>query len=417
MCPVCNTTLDQSSSPAARQIKTFISQRIAAGASKDEIKDSLVSEYGPQILAAPPKNGFNLLAWLLPILGLVGGAVVLAALAWRWSREREPVAGARRPRSRHSSGASTRSSPASTRTSSLERIPLAFLAGLVSVITPCVLPLVPGYLSAISAIEADRLGEPGAARRVAFASLPFIAGFTVVFVLLGAGAAAIGGVLDPDLQTELAGLILVVLGLTFVGLLPWPERVVAPGLLAGARKRGSSVLLGAAFAVCAAPCIGTVLASILVAGRRPGTVLRGAVLLAAYSAGLGLAFLLAAVAFTQAMGALPLAPRPLPGDPGCRRADARCARPAPLLSPRLVASRVPEPAAERRRARGRLAGEGRASPAPEPPRPGSAARRRRRRDARGERPEPAHCLLELPLAARLLPRPAWYQATTTWTRP
>ena len=170
-------------------------------------------------------------------------------------------------------------------------------------ITPCVLPLVPGYLSAISAIEADQLGRPGAARRVAFASLPFIGGFTVVFVLLGAGAAAIGGVLDPDLQTELAGLILVVLGLTFIGLLPWPERVMAPGLLTGARKRGSSVLLGAAFAVCAAPCIGTVLASILVLAGDTGTVLRGAVLLTAYSAGLGLAFLLAAVAFTQAMGA------------------------------------------------------------------------------------------------------------------
>ncbi len=92
------------------------------------------------------------------------------------------------------------------------------------------------------------------------------------------------------------------LGLTFMGLLPWPERVVAPGLLSGARRRGSSTLLGAAFAVCAAPCIGTVLASILVIASDTGTVLRGAVLLAAYSAGLGLAFLLAGVAFTQAMG-------------------------------------------------------------------------------------------------------------------
>ena len=185
----------------------------------------------------------------------------------------------------------------------LERIPVAFLAGLVSVITPCVLPLVPVYLSSISAIEAERLGKPGAARRVALASLPFIAGFTVVFVVLGAGAAAIGGVLDSDRQAELAGLVLVVLGLTFVGLLPWPERIMAPGLLTGARRSGSSVLLGAAFAVCAAPCIGTVLASILVLASDTSSVLRGAVLLAAYSAGLGLAFLLAAVAFTQAMGA------------------------------------------------------------------------------------------------------------------
>jgi cytochrome c-type biogenesis protein len=185
----------------------------------------------------------------------------------------------------------------------IERIPIAFLAGLVSVITPCVLPLVPGYLSAVSAIEADRLGRPGTARRVALASLPFIAGFTVVFVLLGAAAAAVGRVLDADRQTEVAGFVLVVLGLTFVGLLPWPERVVAPGLLQGARRRGSSALLGAAFAVCAAPCIGTVLASILVLASDTGTVVRGSILLAAYSIGLGVAFLLAGVAFAKAMGA------------------------------------------------------------------------------------------------------------------
>ena len=77
MCPVCNTTLDQSSSPAARQIEAFISARIAAGDSKNEIKDRLVAEYGPSILAAPPKKGFNLLAWLLPFVALFGGALVL----------------------------------------------------------------------------------------------------------------------------------------------------------------------------------------------------------------------------------------------------------------------------------------------------------------------------------------------------
>ena len=154
----------------------------------------------------------------------------------------------------------------------------------------------------MSAIEADRLGKPGAARRVAIASLPFILGFTVVFVVLGVAAAAIGGILPSDRQTELAGLVLVVIGLTFIGLLPWPERLLAPGLLTGARQRGSSILLGGAFAVCAAPCIGTVLASILVIASS-SSVFKGAVLLAVYSAGLGLAFLLAAVGFTQAMGA------------------------------------------------------------------------------------------------------------------
>jgi cytochrome c-type biogenesis protein len=184
-----------------------------------------------------------------------------------------------------------------------ERLPVAFLAGLVSVLTPCVLPLVPGYLSAVSAVEAGRLGERGVGRRVARASIPFVLGFTVVFVVLGAGAAAIGSVLDKRLQTEFAGFLLIVIGLGFLGLLPWPERTVAPGLLSRARGRGSSMLLGAAFAVCAAPCIGAVLGSILVLAGSAGSVARGVVLLVAYSIGLGAAFVLAGVAFTRAMSA------------------------------------------------------------------------------------------------------------------
>ena len=183
------------------------------------------------------------------------------------------------------------------------RIPIAFLAGLVSVITPCVLPLVPGYLSAVSAVEAGRLGERGVTRRVLTSSIPFILGFTVIFVALGAGSAAISGVFDINRRTEVAGFVLVVLGLVFMGLLPWPERVLAPGLVAKAGRRGSGLLLGAAFAVCAAPCIGPVLASILVLAGDAASVLRGIVLLAAYSAGLGAAFLLAGVAFARAMGA------------------------------------------------------------------------------------------------------------------
>src|ERR1051326_4798883 len=113
-------------------------------------------------------------------------------------------------------GRSTRSwsagSTRSSRASMVERIPVAFLAGLVSIAFPCVLPLVPGYLSAISSVEVERLGERGAARRVVTASVPFALGFTVVFVILGAGAAAIGGVLDNQRQTEVAGFVLVVLG-------------------------------------------------------------------------------------------------------------------------------------------------------------------------------------------------------------
>jgi cytochrome c-type biogenesis protein len=183
------------------------------------------------------------------------------------------------------------------------RLAVSFLAGFASVITPCVLPLVPGYLSALSSVETKELSERGNARRVVIASLPFIAGFMVVFVVLGAGAAAIGNTVSPNAQTEIAGFVLVVIGLAFVGLLPVPERVVAPGLLAGARSRGSGALLGGAFAVCAAPCIGTVLAAVLVLASDTGTWLKGAALLAAYALGLGAAFVVAGIAFTRAMSA------------------------------------------------------------------------------------------------------------------
>ena len=128
----------------------------------------------------------------------------------------------------------------------LEKVPIAFLAGLLSVVTPCVLPLVPGYLSSISAVEVDRLGERGVGRRIVTASVPFIVGFTVVFVLLGAGAAAVGSAVDKPTQLKIAGFVLVVLGLAFLGLLPSPERAVAPGLLRHARRRGSNALLGGA---------------------------------------------------------------------------------------------------------------------------------------------------------------------------
>jgi cytochrome c-type biogenesis protein len=183
------------------------------------------------------------------------------------------------------------------------RLGISFAAGFVSLVLPCVLPLVPGYLAAVSSVEVGQLGQRGTARRVIVSSVPFILGFTAVFVVLGAGAAAIGSVVSGNARTEIAGFVLVVLGLAFVGLLPVPERIVGAGLLTGARRRGSGALLGGAFAVCAAPCIGSVLGAVLVLASTSGTVLKGTVLLAAYALGLGAAFVVAGVAFAQAMGA------------------------------------------------------------------------------------------------------------------
>lgn len=188
---------------------------------------------------------------------------------------------------------------------SLSEIPVAIAAGFVSFLAPCVLPLVPGYLSAVSAVEADRLGAPGSARQVVRSSLPFVAGFTAVFTLLGAGAALVGGLLlaNQFLLEQVAGFLLIVLGLANMGLLPWPDHLVGAGLLQGARRRGSRVLLGGAFAICAAPCIGPVLASILVLAGDSSTVLEGSLLLAFYSLGLAVPFILAGALFTRAMGA------------------------------------------------------------------------------------------------------------------
>jgi cytochrome c-type biogenesis protein CcmH len=86
ICPTCHTTIDQSSSPIALRMKAFIRERIAAGDTKSEIKDKLVAQFGESVLAAPPKSGFNLLAWLLPLVGAGVGAAVLAVLARRWRR-------------------------------------------------------------------------------------------------------------------------------------------------------------------------------------------------------------------------------------------------------------------------------------------------------------------------------------------
>jgi cytochrome c-type biogenesis protein CcmH len=88
VCPVCETTLDQSNAPIAQRMKTFIRVRIAAGDSETEIKDALVAEFGSEVLAEPPGGGFGLLAWLLPLSALVGGAVVVGLLIRSWSRRR-----------------------------------------------------------------------------------------------------------------------------------------------------------------------------------------------------------------------------------------------------------------------------------------------------------------------------------------
>jgi cytochrome c-type biogenesis protein len=174
---------------------------------------------------------------------------------------------------------------------------VAFSAGLLSFATPCVLPLVPAYLSAIGARSTDP-------RRALLASLPFVLGFSLVFVALGASAGLAGGALtDHRLQlVKLSGIVIVAMGLVMVGLIRLPalDRSFAPGL-GPARASGSSVLLGGAFGLAWTPCIGPVLGSILTLAATGATATRGAALLAAYAAGLAVPFMVAGVALGKVM--------------------------------------------------------------------------------------------------------------------
>jgi len=185
-------------------------------------------------------------------------------------------------------------------------IAVAFAAGLLSFATPCVLPLVPGYLSVVAGLEADSLAGGGrhVTRRVLAATVPFVLGFTMVFALAGAAAGAFGGVADDwrPVLIKGGGVLIVAMGFALMGLLPVPylERLVAPA--PGERARRSPVLLGAAFALCFAPCLGPVLASLLALASSQETAGRGAALLAVYSAGLALPFFAVGAAYGRAMG-------------------------------------------------------------------------------------------------------------------
>ena len=179
----------------------------------------------------------------------------------------------------------------------------ALIAGMLSFLSPCVLPLVPPYLVYLTGTSLERVADAGAAQRARrdtlAAALLFVLGFSTVFVALGASASAIGGLLRiySGPLAILAGIAIVVMGLHFLGLTPiaWLMRekrfeVAKPVGLWGA------YLMGFAFALGWTPCIGPILAAILAVAASEETVLKGAGLLAVYSLGLGVPFLLAAFA-------------------------------------------------------------------------------------------------------------------------
>ena len=183
---------------------------------------------------------------------------------------------------------------------------LALWAGLVSFVSPCVLPLVPGYLAAVSGgrINAERRTLDA---RVIVRSLVFVGTFSLIFVLLGLGATAIGRFLFDNRPTlnKAAGVAIVVLGVLFVAsaFVLRLNREWRPAGLIERAGRGGPVIAGAAFAIAWTPCVGPTLGAILgLASTQTGTG-HGALLLAVYSAGLAVPFLFSAVAFNSAQRA------------------------------------------------------------------------------------------------------------------
>jgi cytochrome c-type biogenesis protein len=179
----------------------------------------------------------------------------------------------------------------------------AFAVGFVSFISPCVLPLVPGYLSAVSGVTLSEL-QRGERANVLLPSLIFCLSFTVVFVALGMTATGLGTTLQNSRGTldVVAGAIIVALGVLFVvtPFVPRLNREWRPDALISRAGSGGPLVAGAAFAFAWTPCVGPTLGAILTAASVKGTVGEGALLLAFYSAGLAVPFMLTAVAFTRA---------------------------------------------------------------------------------------------------------------------
>ncbi|GAB2939248.1 cytochrome c biogenesis CcdA family protein [Nonomuraea fastidiosa] len=176
-------------------------------------------------------------------------------------------------------------------------VPIAVLAGVVSFLSPCVLPLVPGYLSYVTGMTAD----PKRGRLVLGATL-FVAGFALVFVLSGALFGGIGSVVlgHAEIITRVLGVLTIVLGLAFLGVLPGLMRDVRIHRLPAAGLAGAP-LLGVVFGLGWTPCIGPTLAVVLTLGLNEGSAGRGALLAVAYALGLGLPFVGAALAYSRAL--------------------------------------------------------------------------------------------------------------------
>jgi cytochrome c-type biogenesis protein len=187
-------------------------------------------------------------------------------------------------------------------------IPLALIAGAASFLSPCVLPLLPGYLSYMSGVSVStvRSGE-ASARRLFLPTVVFVLGFSTIFVMLGATASLAGVILRDHrlLLTRIAGALVVVMGLAFMGLVPIPWLYSERRLdMRRSQTLAGNYLMGLSFGLGWTPCIGPTLSSVLLVASQVSTVGRGAMLLFVYSLGLGIPFVLAALGVSRLSGAL-----------------------------------------------------------------------------------------------------------------
>ena len=186
---------------------------------------------------------------------------------------------------------------------------VAFGGGLVSFLSPCVLPIIPGYLSYITGLTMDDLSEGGTRylRRILVSSVLFVLGFSIVFTALGASASLIGGFLEAHLGliTRIAGVFVIVLGLFLLGAFKIPALYQERRFQISRESMGlgGTVLLGMAFGFGWTPCVGPILAGILAMAVSSETVGAGAMLLAVYSLGLGIPFILTGLLFARAITA------------------------------------------------------------------------------------------------------------------
>jgi cytochrome c-type biogenesis protein len=195
-------------------------------------------------------------------------------------------------------------------------IPVALAAGLVSFLSPCVLPLVPGYLSTVIGVTPADLQDGVGARRVLKPSLLFIASFSAIFILLGMSATVIGSALNTHKEAleQIGGVVIILMGIAFlatpfVGMLNREWHSEALLRLAG---RGGPIVAGAAFAIAWTPCTSITLGAILTQAAISSSAAHGALLLAFYSAGLAIPFLLIALAFERMTDALTVVKRHFP---------------------------------------------------------------------------------------------------------